>query len=87
VEFEGICMVRNLLNELLWHPKKSLEKAKITYIHRGAPGDRLTVGGKDIKRLERSFFIIERGGKETWIPYHRITEVRVGDETVFRKKS
>ncbi|MFQ5887449.1 MAG: DUF504 domain-containing protein [Candidatus Hydrothermarchaeales archaeon] len=79
-------MVRRLLNELLWHPEKSLKGVSITYIHRGAPGDRITIDGEGITRLERSFFIIERGGEETWIPYHRIVEVKKRGEVLYRKK-
>jgi uncharacterized protein (UPF0248 family) len=79
-------MVRRILNELLWHPKKSLKGVKVTYIHRGAPDDRITINAEDIKRLEKSFFIIERDGEETWIPYHRIIDVKKGEEILYRKR-
>jgi len=79
-------MVRRILNELRWHPEKSLEDVKITYIHRGAPGDAVTIDGRLVQRLERSHFIIERSGREVWIPYHRIVEVRKGDEVLYRKR-
>ncbi len=80
-------MVRQVLNELLWHPEKSLKDARITYIHRGAPKDRITITGAEIERLDQAHFIIKRLGRETWIPYHRITEVKVGNEVLYRKKS
>ncbi|RMF91807.1 MAG: DUF504 domain-containing protein [Methanobacteriota archaeon] len=79
-------MVRRVLNELLWHPERSLDDVSVTYIHRGAPGDVVTIGGWEIKRLERSFFVLERGGVETYIPYHRIVEVRRGAEVLYRKR-
>ena len=79
-------MVRRILNELLWHPEKSLKGVKITYIHRGAPEDTITIGGSEIIRLERSHFIIERAGEETWIPYHRITEVKKDEEVLYKKR-
>jgi uncharacterized protein (UPF0248 family) len=79
-------MVKRVLNELLWHPKKSIKEAKITYIHRGAPGDRITIDGEEIIRLEKSHFIIERRGLETWIPYHRITEVKQRNKLLYKKK-
>jgi uncharacterized protein (UPF0248 family) len=79
-------MVRRVLNELLWHPEKSLKEARITYVHRGVPGDRVTIDGEEIKRLEKSHFIIERRGLETWIPYHRITEVKKGEKLLYKKK-
>jgi uncharacterized protein (UPF0248 family) len=78
-------MVRRLLNELLWHPNKSLVGVKVTYIHRGAPGDKLTLDGSEIVKLERSHFIIERGGIGTWIPYHRIIMVKQKRDVLYRK--
>ncbi len=80
-------MVRRLLNELKWHPEKTLEDVRVTYIHRGVQDDKITIDGGDIKRLEKSFFVIERGGEETFIPYHRISKVQRGGETLYRKKS
>ncbi len=82
-----IKLARNVLCELLWHPEKSLADARITYIHRGAPGDRITINGADILRLDQGHFIIKRRNRETWIPYHRITEIKVGDEVLYEKKS
>ncbi len=82
---EVLSMVRRLLNELMWHPDKTLEDVQVTYIHRGAPDDRLTVDAAEIKRLERSHFILERGGLETWIPYHRIISVVKDANVLYRK--
>ena len=36
-------------------------RAIIVYLHRGAPGDLMTISGSDIKELERSFFVTEDG--------------------------
>ncbi len=79
-------MAKKILDELKWHPSKSLEGVSIEYLHRGAPGDRLAVEAKDILRLEKSFFVIMRRGVETMIPYHRIIEIRKKDEIIWRKK-
>jgi len=59
---------RQLLNALRWKPGEELSEAWITYVHRGAPGDEMTVPGSDVVELERSFFVT----KEAKIPYHRI---------------
>ena len=75
-------MVRKLLNELKWHPQKSLKDVYIVYIHRGVPGDKLIIPAEGIK-LEKSFFVV--GG--TKIPYHRIVEVRKGDKVIWRRKN
>jgi hypothetical protein len=78
-------MARQILNELKWHPGKSLEGVKVTYLHRGVPGDRLTVDASELAALERSFFVIERDSAETRIPYHRILEIRKGDKIIWKR--
>jgi uncharacterized protein (UPF0248 family) len=66
---------KEILNELKWKPGCSLEDAKITYVHRGAPNDEMTIKGSDITALEHSFFVTT----ESKIPYHRIKRiVRLG---------
>jgi uncharacterized protein len=62
---------REVLNQLKWK-EHDLDGATITYIHRGAPGDIISIGGGDIVELERSFFVTV----DSKIPYHRITEIR-----------
>ena len=64
-----------ILNELKWKPGCTLEDAEITYLHRGAPNDEMTIKGSDITALEHSFFVTA----ESKIPYHRIKRiVRLG---------
>lgn len=79
-------MAKKVLNDLKWNPSKSLEGVTVEYLHRGAPGDRLAVGAIDILRLEKSFFVIERRGIETMIPYHRILEIRRGNDVIWKKR-
>jgi uncharacterized protein (UPF0248 family) len=62
---------REVLNELRWKPGMSLAEAEITYVHRGAPKDEMTIRGSDIMELERSFFVT----RESKIPYHRIKRI------------
>ena len=66
---------REVLNEIKWR-HNALDEALVTYVHRGAPGDVLTISGKDIVELGRSFF----STSEATIPYHRIVRI------VFRQK-
>lgn len=80
-------MARRFLNEMKWHPKKSLKGLEVIYIHRGAPEDRMTVSAEDILKLEKSFFVIEVDDKKTRIPYHRIVEIKRSDEVLWRKRS
>ncbi len=79
-------MVKRVLDELQWHPEKSLKGAKITYIHRGAPNDKVFIDGSEIVRLEQGHFVLNRGGRETWIPYHRITSVECMGDVLYKKQ-
>jgi uncharacterized protein (UPF0248 family) len=67
---------REVLNELRWHPTRSLNRAEITYEHRGSPDDVRVISGSEIVELGRSFF----GTAESKIPYHRIRRIRLLDE-------
>ena len=75
-------MAKKILDELKWHPKKSLKNVYIVYLHRGVPGDRIIVPAEGIK-LEKSFFALKDA---TRIPYHRILEIRKGEEILWRRK-
>jgi uncharacterized protein (UPF0248 family) len=79
-------MAKRILDELKWHPAKSLSEVEITYVHRSPRGDEVTISGEEIIALEKSFFVVHRGGQETRIPYHRIKEIRRGDEVLYRKR-
>ena len=79
-------MARKKLLELKWHPRKSLEDVDVTYLHRGAPEDKLTVQAQEIVELEKSFFVLMRRGEEVRIPYHRILELTEAGEIIWKKK-
>ncbi|MCE5296390.1 MAG: RNA repair domain-containing protein [Euryarchaeota archaeon] len=71
---------REVLNELKWR-YDSLDEAEITYVHRGAPGDIMTIKGAAIVALGRSFF--DTG--DATIPYHRIVRIIWKGTLVFGK--
>jgi uncharacterized protein (UPF0248 family) len=71
-----------VLNAILWKPGEDLSEAWITYVHRGAPGDEMTISGSAIVELEHSFFVT----KEAKIPYHRIKLIRYRKEVLFDLK-
>ncbi|MFQ6050627.1 MAG: DUF504 domain-containing protein [Candidatus Hydrothermarchaeota archaeon] len=75
--------VRNILNRLKWHPDESLEEVEIKIIHRGEKGDSKIIMGRDIEKLERSFLVTNDG---TWIPYHRVIEIRRENEILWKKE-
>lgn len=72
---------RDIFNEIKW--RFDLDKCRIYYIHRGAPGDMRTVEGSMIKNVEKSFLVLE--GIDAYIPYHRITRIDFNDETIFER--
>jgi len=72
-------MAKNILNMVLWHPRMKINQAKISYIHRGAPGNLKTIKGSFIDRLENGFLILNDG---TQIPFHRIIKIEYNDKTL-----
>ncbi len=73
---------RDILNELKWRYKSSLEEAKIYYVHRGAPDDYRIMDGSEIEELNRSFIKTE----EAQIPYHRIFKIEYEGEIIFERE-
>lgn len=69
---------REILNRLKWKDG-SLNGVKVTYVHRGAPGDALTIHAEEIISLGRSFF----STADSDIPYHRILLIERGGEVLF----
>ena len=78
---KGMVYPREVLNEIKWR-HQAMEDALITYVHRGAPGDVMTISGRDIVELGRSFF----STAESTIPYHRIVRIVFRQKVVFPMK-
>ncbi len=70
---------RAILNRLKWTEGEDISEAKITYLHRGAPGDRMSIKGSEIVELERSFFVTA----DAKIPYHRIRRIEYRGRVLF----
>jgi uncharacterized protein (UPF0248 family) len=75
-------MARHIINMILWHPEMDINEIKITYIHRGAPGDLKKINGNSIKRVERGFLILNDGNQ---IPYHRIVKIEINNKILWKK--
>lgn len=73
---------RDILNRLKWEEGQSLDHAEIIILHRGAPGDRRTISGKEILSIGQLFFETS----ETSIPFHRILEIIYRGEKIFKKE-
>jgi uncharacterized protein len=75
-------MARNIINMILWHPGMDINEIKITYIHRGVPGNLKQINGNSIDRIERGFLILREG---TQIPYHRIVKIENKNKILYKK--
>ncbi len=71
---------RDFLNKLKWHPDFELKKARIVIIHRGAPRNRLTIIGSDIRDLGSGFIEVERDEGTVRIPYHRVLKIEIPEK-------
>lgn len=78
-------MVFEALNRLRWKDGKNmgLPGVEIIILHRGAPNDRKTIRGEDVKEIRRSCFVY--GSMDTTIPLHRIREVRKDGRAVWKR--
>ena len=74
---------RDIFNEIKW--RFDLRRCKIYYIHRGAPGNMKSAEGGDIRKIERSFLVLEGVVEEVYIPYHRIFRIEFDDEVIFER--
>jgi len=73
---------REVLNRLKWS-EGSLGRARITIIHRGAPGDQRVIAGSDIVSLGRGFMTVRGAEGKVEIPYHRVLRVEVDGRVVW----
>jgi uncharacterized protein (UPF0248 family) len=75
---------REVLNRLKWL-EGSLGRARITIVHRGAPGDQRVISGSDIVSLGKGFVTVRGAEGEIEIPYHRVLRVEVDGRTVWNR--
>jgi len=78
-------MVFQTLNKLKWTGK--LDRAVIVFIHRGAENDRKTIHGDQITSIKKSHFYYKDRGRETHIPNHRVLEIRLESEILWKKRT
>lgn len=75
-------MVYETLNRLKW--KGGLEDCEIIILHRGVPGDKKLIHGKNVTEVKKSYFYY-RNEKETYIPLHRVLEIRLGEKVIWKR--
>jgi uncharacterized protein (UPF0248 family) len=70
-----------------WHDSRySFSGVRVEYVNRGAPNDRSTVGGTDIRVLDAYYLEIATEQGIKYIPYHRIRKLTYEGEIVWEKK-
>ncbi|GFO97641.1 hypothetical protein ig2599ANME_1846 [groundwater metagenome] len=75
---------RLILNEIKW--RFDLNRCRVYYIHRGAPGDVKMIEGSIIKNIERGFLVLEGVVEDVYIPYHRIIRIEYDTQIIFERK-
>ena len=69
--------IRDLLNKLKWSPDIKFEDYQVVIVHRGGYMDRKVIPCASILDIgPRAFCYLDEKGSTTWIPYHRVVEVR-----------
>ncbi len=68
--------IKEILNKIFWDKRLNIENHVITFIHRGAKEDKKTIPCKLIVKTGKSWFLYKNMEDETFIPYHRILEIK-----------
>lgn len=79
-------MVSNFMNRLKWTEK--LPQSEVVILHRGAPGDRKNIMGDQITEIKRDHFcyLDFDNSEETYIPMHRVLEIWMQKNLVWKKR-
>ncbi len=79
---------QDFFNKVKWH-LESLDKVKVTIIHRGAPNDQREILGKDIHGIRSGSLTLnalDDEGDFIRIPYSRILTISYDDKIIWVKK-
>jgi uncharacterized protein (UPF0248 family) len=78
-------MAFETLNRLKWTGK--LGRCEVIILHRGAPGNKKVIDGAQITGLKRDHFCCGQGGRESLIPLHRVLEIRLDGEVIWKRNT
>lgn len=70
--------VRDVLNELRWHPDREPARARIHYAHRGVPGGVAAVRGDEVEEVGASSFV----ARGSTIPFYKVFRITYGEEVL-----
>ncbi len=77
-------ITHNVLREVHHHPRK--QEFHVKYFDKMKKKE-ILIGGEQLHRLEKGFLVLlEKGGKELFVPIHRVTEVLHQGETYKKLK-
>jgi len=79
--------LRQIFNKHMWHTA-DLGSLSVIVRHRGAPCDERRISGSEISEIGPTGVLIAAWDDEdgaTWIPYHRILEIRSERGVVWSK--
>ena len=77
--------LKDVFSKYKFSGSNGLSRLEIVILHRGAPNNRKTISGKDI-RVYRTYFEYFDGFEWIYIPFHRILEIREGNKVIWRKR-
>lgn len=75
--------VRRILSRIL-RGGGDPSRYELTYVHRGAPDDRVTIRVSEVKYVGKGWFLL--GDGETQIPFHRILYIKDEKSTLWQKR-
>jgi len=77
-------MVFQILNKLKW--TNQLQESEIIILHRGGKDNKKVIPGKAITEVKKSYFLYRNQGRETFIPNHRILEIKLKNKILWERK-
>jgi uncharacterized protein (UPF0248 family) len=72
-----------LLLRLRHDPQFDFGRVSVEYLNRGAPGDRSSISGEEILKLEPGWMEVASPVGTTCIPYHRIRRILYEGDTIW----
>ena len=77
--------INDLLNKIKWDKNLNPEEYSLFYFDR-IRKVLIEIKYKDVKRIEKSFMILERDKEEVNIPLHRVRKVEIKGKLVWERK-
>ncbi len=76
--------IKDLLNKIKWDKRENPEDYSLFYFDRISK-ELIKIDYTDIKSFEDNFIVVEKNNEESFIPMHRIKEVRKNNIIVWKR--